>query len=1349
MFTMKSSLEAIIKSSESEKTDDASAPQRTSLRNRCATSSSSAILPTVCIFCEKDTKFMKKSKTREKLIRNCELRADVAVRGAAKQRNDQRMLPVTANELHASEAFYHQSCYRNYTRVLYKLPNINDDASPAEDPREISFNKAKDYVYQKFKEQQTVEFSTVRSKMLNELELLNVDTATIQTALHNLKRSFERHCADVRFTKDANGKLLLFNKDRDIETLITTSHNTERELNAMIRSSDEEKQIISAAHTIRKEILSMEDTLPWPPREQDLIPESVRINKGLCLFLTVLLTGSQKESISPRANRLRSSYAQDIIYGVSKGKCKTPKSILLPSCVKSLTNSTEVINILCKYGHGVSYTLLEELETEYAISLIEDAQSNPENVFVPVEFSAENEIVTVWDNIDDLEETLSGSGTSHRCNGIGVQLKTPATQVLIRGEPKSKRCRRSLPSGYFGALEPYVQSKREGPGKLTFPDESSSNLLKSQSMKYLLWSFARCLNLPRQVVPSWTGFFITVRNNILILESTVGYFESINAPTTEMSTVFEILKRSCRIMEKLKLPSIVCVFDQAIYSKACEIVWKKKAMFQDVVLMLGNFHLMMMYLGVIGKRFGDAGLRDVMIQSDVISQGSVDKALTGHMYNRAVRMHKLMYESLMRILCNELKAGATGDNDIENDSCLHQFDEMLQRMVNGLDQESFEKTLESTLYKSIQHRFNDHKKEICKGDLQKFWFSYLNMVELLLNLIYAQRAGDWILHLECVKKVVPWAFAYDRHNYARYLQPYLSDMLNLPTTHPEIHDYFSRGHFAVQLSRNNPFGKIDADKTIENTINKDTKTPGGINRFSLNDSAVQRWTLNSRRRAIFRAFLHNHLHYKPSSFIHVIHLLPSRIKKDNDAVSKITENLEEIFVNPFSEQRDLISITSGLAATPTIRDHLLNAITYGQDVMELFRSERLGADSIKEFFNPLKRQNLQTFSTLRPKKVLKVNQKEVVLKADRELFGDEFGMLRKTNKAAITTALEKNIEYVESVPQNSATLLDGMAVVQKLKIDQSNTFGDIAEKFSASISQAGFASKRIDVVFDVYIENSIKNAERVRRGTSSLQFGTLLNNSKVKQWKNFLSSSTGNKSRIISIDDVSSQANIQANKLGVSNGEYKRSLLGVYCFTGCDTVSAFAGKGKLKALKLLQEEREFVAAFSRLGLSWDVDNNLVNELQKFVCRLYGQSTVNELRYKMYCSKNGKVKSEQLPPCHNALKQHILRCNYQARIWRLAFENNPVYPEIHEHGWYLENQAIKIRWMTCQPAPNEVLSLLSCSCKRTCQPTKCSCIDNRMHCTDLCSCGECQHKFLATTESSDSGGESDSDFEDIE
>ena len=38
------------------------------------------------------------------------------------------------------------------------------------------------------------------------------------------------------------------------------------------------------------------------------------------------------------------------------------------------------------------------------------------------------------------------------------------------------------------------------------------------------------------------------------------------------------------------------------------------------------------------------------MQSGMISEGSVDEALDGHMYSRAVRMHKLNYEALIRIL---------------------------------------------------------------------------------------------------------------------------------------------------------------------------------------------------------------------------------------------------------------------------------------------------------------------------------------------------------------------------------------------------------------------------------------------------------------------------------------------------------------------------------------------------------------------------------------------------------------------------------------------------------------------------------------------------------------------------
>ena len=71
-----------------------------------------------------------------------------------------------------------------------------------------------------------------------------------------------------------------------------------------------------------------------------------------------------------------------------------------------------------------------------------------------------------------------------------------------------------------------------------------------------------------------------------------------------------------------------------------------------------------------------------------------------------------------------------------------------------------------------------------------------------------------------------------------------NDMRSLPVTMPEVYIAFKDGHFFVQMSRNNPFGRNEADKTIENTINRDCQTGGGYIGFSANFIATQRWVLN-------------------------------------------------------------------------------------------------------------------------------------------------------------------------------------------------------------------------------------------------------------------------------------------------------------------------------------------------------------------------------------------------------------------------------------------------------------------------------------------------------------------------
>ena len=58
--------------------------------------------------------------------------------------------------------------------------------------------------------------------------------------------------------------------------------------------------------------------------------------------------------------------------------------------------------------------------------------------------------------------------------------------------------------------------------------------------------------------------------------------------------------------------------------------------------MMGGFHTMMLLLGIIGTHFKDAGLQDILIQSGVSDEGSAERAMTGSMYNRSVRMCKIM-----------------------------------------------------------------------------------------------------------------------------------------------------------------------------------------------------------------------------------------------------------------------------------------------------------------------------------------------------------------------------------------------------------------------------------------------------------------------------------------------------------------------------------------------------------------------------------------------------------------------------------------------------------------------------------------------------------------------------------
>ena len=88
---------------------------------------------------------------------------------------------------------------------------------------------------------------------------------------------------------------------------------------------------------------------------------------------------------------------------------------------------------------------------------------------------------------------------------------------------------------------------------------------------------------------------------------------------------------------------------------------------------------------------------------------------------------------------------------------------------------------------------------------------------------------------------------------------------------------------------------------------------------------------------------------------------------------------------------------------------------------------------------------------------------------------------------------------------NHVSLIDGMAILQKAKVT-GMTFGQLSNKLLQTILQMSSNANRIDVVFDTYVKNSIKDAERLKRSSSgSVRFQNIKKEHPVKQWNRFLS----------------------------------------------------------------------------------------------------------------------------------------------------------------------------------------------------------------------------------------------------
>ena len=224
----------------------------------------------------------------------------------------------------------------------------------------------------------------------------------------------------------------------------------------------------------------------------------------------------------------------------------------------------------------------------------------------------------------------------------------------------------------------------------------------------------------------------------------------------------------------------------------------------------------------------------------------------------------------------------------------------------------------------LYQRYCSFKESIRNGSLGKtavFWINYMDIVWLLLT-YRATKENNYHLHLNTLFELCPLFFAYNHQNYSRYIPAYLITMLNLSETHPGAGDLLRNNGFSVSRS-SVPSSRNPVDITIEQTINRHSKSHGGIIGFSRNYETYYRWCTTCHSRAKYvEATLNIADMTSNETSVHK-ELKQSQIESSEVNVKKVIEAFAG-FTNSFLvASNELYCLSSGVLPSSEIESGLL------------------------------------------------------------------------------------------------------------------------------------------------------------------------------------------------------------------------------------------------------------------------------------------------------------------------------------------------------------------------------------------------------------------------------------------
>ena len=894
-------------------------------------------------------------------------------------------------------------------------------------------------------------------------------------------------------------------------------------INALVKEAKEKRKfdsdmqaIVAAAKVIREDIFnhggfSFSGQFP-ASCQNDSLPASLKALMSMILHGTSLKNQSDQESQA-------SLTAGQILYFNAKktskpnGRAGTisrhslqrepPLPIFLSFLLHKEFRSKKLIHILHDIGIAVGYKRVVQLEKHIASSLCE--QFEKDGAVVPLSLKKETFVVSAIDNID-WNPTSNLSTDSFHGTSISMHQQPTGSSVDQPGFKLSDQGYKiELPEA-FTAIDPIDSPniKINAPARrVTYPYFN----FEAESRKEKQWLEQSQLILTKPTIAetdmiSWAGYFSENDLSPLVEPSLTGILPLFEEKSASLPMLKHGLKVITSTVQKLNLNQIpIVAADQPLYALLKSIQWKYEIYNeQRVVIMLGGLHTEMCAWSVLGKLLDHSGWVDALTEAEVTTPGRAQAIVHASHLKRTRYMHEIS-----AVVFSKLKNQAFVESGTDCD-----FEEW-----------SAQQCTESPTF--------------------FFWDLILRIQKTIFMYVRAIRERNFNLYISCLEKLAPLFFALDATNYSRWLPIHIRDLKSLPST---ILSEFLKGNFTVTKTKRK-FSSIAVDQSHEMT-NKQIKGNGGAIGLLTSREKLTQWLVVTPE---LSRIIHEFGQFLPKwgsdeddddvLLQHHEHTQSFQKNFHENAKNLYSQILE--FGNPFGIQdENLLTLTTQDACHSSVITALRNLERKGQEQYNSFVRDVL--ESGKKSIHDVISKNSFPLMSTPLKKITSSNRSSVkAIHLNSALFSQALAVLQQRevpllrlfsfelhffppsisnhgnlnlpgNKQAIVyellTPCHNAPDHVPDYDDKSAVLFDGGRLTQQFPPKQNMTFMEYADMlFKGVIALYLHSNKRIDIVFDNYLEGSLITATRQKKGTG-IQRRVTDATKCPKNWKQFLRDTT-------------------------------------------------------------------------------------------------------------------------------------------------------------------------------------------------------------------------------------------------